>query len=105
MGKWSGLAKRDDDMRDDKRFPTDGQQITRIIYARDIIQSYIRGATFHQVTYYDNRAKFLQTIPSLLFEYEAAGHSEKGKWSSYLAARHRAMGETFKPPEGRSRKG
>ena len=64
-----------------------------------------RGATFRRVTYYDNRAKFLQTIPSLLFEYEAAGHSEKGKWSSYLAAHCRAMGKTSKPPGGKSRKG
>ncbi|KAF8131121.1 hypothetical protein EV363DRAFT_1398922 [Boletus edulis] len=59
------------------------------------------GATFRKPTYYENRAKFTCTVASVLAEHEAAGNSNKGRWSSYLAARRLARGEGSKPP-GRS---
>jgi hypothetical protein len=56
-----------------------------------------QGAVFRQGTYYDNRYKFTNAIPSLLAEHKAAGNSKNGKWSTYVAAHRMALDESVKP--------
>lgn len=69
----------------------------RALYNQETLFTLFFGTDFIRATYHVNRKKWHNTNPSILAAHIAAGHADKGKWSTYVAVHQAALGACKRP--------